>query len=1059
MSEDDGQDGITERVAAIVAADAVGYTRLMADDEKATIAALDRARAVFAEHIKGNHGRVVDTAGDSVLAVFETTGGAVRASVAIQEGLAALNADVPVPRQMQFRIGIHLGDIHEKADGTVYGDGVNVAARLEALSEPGEVTISDAVRGSIRDRLDVGFADLGEHEGKNLSEPVRAYRLLPSGVEVAPVSAGSRGRGPAIAAVVAAVVLIAGVAWWQMQEAEPPQMVTAEGAATDDPVLAMPTGPSIAVLPFENLSGDPEHDYFADGISEDILTQLSRFSGIKVIARNSSFQLRGQALDVQEVGQKLGAQYVLEGSVRRAGDQLRVTVQLLDTEDGAQVWAEAYDRDVDVAALFDVQDAITSEIAGILAGATGVIARSEIELIKRKAPGSLDSYECVLLGHRYQLDPTEVSHVAARDCLEAAVESDPDYAEAWAWLAFLYVEEAMWGFNARPDGPDALTRAEEAAKRALEEDRRNQRAHVALAGVHYARRDIAGFVSEAEQALAINPNDADVLGEMAWRFAYGVDWERGLSMMEKAKALNPLYPGWYNLASFFDYYGRGLDQQALEAARKAAVDHYISYYVLAAVYGQLGRKEEAAAAIDSLLALYPDFRDHAREELEAVLLSDPDYVDRMLEGLEKAGLFDEPEAPSRPVIAVLPFDNLSGDPEQEYFADGITEDIITRLAQYPDILVLGRNTTFQFKGEAVDIPTIAEKLGADYVVEGSIRRGGDTVRVTAQLLGGDEWGHVWAETYDRAHDPGNLFAIQDEITSAIASRIGDYYGAIGEAEFQRSVRRAPDHLSSYECVLRFFEYGRVLSPDTHRAAIDCLEAVVEAEPDYAEAMAFLGEIYLDDVAFGFGASPDSSLQRALELTQRAVAIESDNGSALIRLARAYYLNGDVERAYRATEKSLRLEPNSVDVIAVASDIFVRIGRFERGFEMLELVQELNPNYPPWMNWDIAIVNMARGEYTEAIARLEQTQMDWQYWTPAFIAAAHCQNGDIESGRKSLETALQLNPDLAEVYWREFYFWNKGPDVRPMVDAVGSGLEACGWEVPPDPGPEAFAAPQ
>jgi adenylate cyclase len=297
------------------------------------------------------------------------------------------------------------------------------------------------------------------------------------------------------------------------------------------------------------------------------------------------------------------------------------------------------------------------------------------------------------------------------------------------------------------------------------------------------------------------------------------------------------------------------------------------------------------------------------------------------------------------------------------------------------------------------------------------------------------------------------------MTSAIASRIGDYYGAIGEAEFQRSARRAPEHLSSYECVLRFFEYGRALSPDRHRTAINCLEAVVEAKPGYAEAMAFLVEVYLDDVAFGFGTSPNSSLKGALDLAQRAVAIEPDSGSALIRLARAYYLNGDVDRAYRATEKSLRLEPNSVDVIAVASDIFVRIGKFERGFEMLGLVQELNPNYPPWMNWDIAIVHMARGEYTQAIARLEQTQMDWQYWTPAFIAAAHCRNGDIESGRKALETALQLNPDLADVYWRDFYFWNKGPDVRPMVDAVVTGLEACGWDVPPDPGPEAFAARQ
>ena len=431
----------------------------------------------------------------------------------------------------------------------------------------------------------------------------------------------------------------------------------------------------------------------------------------------------------------------------------------------------------------------------------------------------------------------------------------------------------------------------------------------------------------------------------------------------------------------------------------------------------------------------------------------------MLDGLEKAGLFDETEAPSRPIIAVLPFTNMSGDPEQEYFADGITEDIITRLAQYPDILVLGRNTTFQFKGQAVDIPTIAEKLKADYIVEGSVRRGGDTVRVTAQLLGGDEWGHNWAETYDRTLDPENLFAIQDEITEAVASRIGDPYGAIGLAEVQRSSRQSPKSLSSYECILKYFAHLRNFNPVTHRVARDCLEEVVEAEPGYGEALAFLGNTYIAEVAFNFNASADSSLQRAFDVIERGLAIDPDSGRVRVLLARALYLTDNPERAIREAEDALQLDPNNVEVLAWAGAVFTNTGAYDRAEEIMDKVTALNPNYPVWMNWFMAKAHMARGEYSDAITRLEMTQMEWWYWTKADIAASYCLKGEIERGREALEAALQANPDFAKVFWPETYFWNKGPDVRPLLDAVSNGLEACGWDVPPDLGPEAFANAQ
>jgi adenylate cyclase len=317
----EGPEATRERVAAILAADAVGYSRLMADDEPATVAALDRARAVFAEHVQGNQGRVVDTAGDSVLAVFETTTGAVRASIAIQEGLAELIAPLPEDRRMPFRIGIHLGDIIEKTtDGTIYGDGVNVAARLEALSEPGGITVSDSVHGSIRERLDVGFALLGEHRGKNLKSPVVAYRLLPDGATRSAKPQQRRWLVPGLAAALLAVVAIA----WLTIFRGP----AVETASPDRMAFPLPAEPSIAVLPFDNLSGDPAHDFIADGLSENIIATLAQARGMLVIARNSTFTYKGKAVKVQQVAEELGVQYVLEGSVQIAGENIRVTAQV-----------------------------------------------------------------------------------------------------------------------------------------------------------------------------------------------------------------------------------------------------------------------------------------------------------------------------------------------------------------------------------------------------------------------------------------------------------------------------------------------------------------------------------------------------------------------------------------------------------------------------------------------------------------------------------------------------------------------------------------------------------
>ncbi len=1056
MVADEGQ----RKLAAILAADVAGYSRLMADDERATVRTLTAYRTLFSEYVGGHQGRIVDTAGDSVLATFDSMVEAVEAAVEIQRALANRNQDLPGHRRMHFRVGVNLGDIIVRDDGTIYGDGVNVAARLEGLAEPGGIMISGSAHEQIEGKLDVSLADAGTHDVKNIPRLVRAYRVHLTADEAtdAPRPKLRRRAVPlGVSALVAAIIVASAVWWFALRDTTPP-MLTADGIPTDDPILAMPTGPSIAVLPFNNINDDTGHEYFADGITEDIITRLSHFPDYMVIARNTTFQYKGRAIDVGEVARELSVDFVLEGSVRRDETRVRITAQLIDGNAGSHLWANSFDGDLTAGDIFDIQDAITEQVVTTLADTYGVISLAGYKRSLVRGSADLSAYECVLGAHGYYgSNTTPTEHARVRDCLERAVEIAPDYADAWAWLAAMYRDEHMVGFNAKPN---ALVRAEDAARKAVNLDPQNVEGNLVLAHVRFFKHDIPGFLVSARRTVSINPNSADALASMGMAMGYAGYWEEGLAWTTKAMKLNPRFPPWFQWVFFYDRFRNGEYEVAAERAELGVVPgFYWSNLMQAAAYGKLGRLARGRSAVMALTELYPGYDLEMAEELHRTWNFDDALIADILDGLRKAGLPEPSFAPSRPVIAVLPFDNLSGDPEQDYFSDGITEDIITRLAQVQDILVLGRNTSFQFKGEAIDIETVAQKLGADYVVEGSIRRGGNTVRVTAQLLNGDDGTHLWVETYDRALDPANLFAIQDEITAAVASRIGDPSGAINRAEFQRSVKRAPSQLASYDCVLRYFEYLRVTSELTFRTALDCLESTVAADTNFADALTFLGDLYVDDVAMEFGLSPHATLRSGLNLIQQGVAADPKNGVARVRLARALLLNDQPERAIREAEQALQLAPNNTDVLGTASVVFTNSGQYDRARETMEKVAVLNPNYSAWMNWEPAKGHLARGNYAEAIRSIEKTEMLWWSRTKIFMAAALCANGDTEQGRQMLDKALEEEPNLAEVHWQKMYFWHKGRATRPLLDAVAKGLEACGWNVPPDPGPEAFAVAQ
>jgi adenylate cyclase len=480
------------RLAAILAADATGYSRLMAENEARTIAALERSRGLFKAAIAAAHGRVVDMAGDSVLAVFDSAAGAVAAAVDVQKQLAAAVAAVPDDQRMQFRVGVHLGDIAEKDDGTVYGDGVNIAARIQSMAEPGGVAISQEVHGVVRGKIDADFEDRGEHTAKNIAHPLRLYYV--------------RSR-------------------------DAPHAVL--------PAPSLPDKPSIAVLPFTNMSGDPQQDYFADGIVEDIITELSRFRELFVIARNSTFVYKGKAVDIQQVARDLGVRYVLEGSVRKAANRVRITGQLIEAATRVHLWAARYDGALEE--VFELQDRISESVAGAL-GTT--LTTAEIKRAQRKPPANLDAYDYLLRATPLVIANNSADAEGAIKLLAEALRLNPEYARAHAYTALC--NAMIFRAAAGPSRDLARANCIVHGRRAVELAGDDSTA-LAYAGfaLLVGAQDVATARASLDKAVTLNPNHATAYGYRALVLSMGGDPEQAIQDANRALRLSPLDPGGY----------------------------------------------------------------------------------------------------------------------------------------------------------------------------------------------------------------------------------------------------------------------------------------------------------------------------------------------------------------------------------------------------------------------------------------------------------------------------------------------------------------------------------
>jgi adenylate cyclase len=550
---------LQRKLAAIVAMDIAGYSRLVGDDEEGTLSALRSHREGLTDPLIAEFGgRIANTAGDSILAEFTSAVEAVRCAVAIQEGMDERNKLVPQNRQLRFRIGVNVGDVVQNGNDLL-GDGVNVAARIEALASIGGICLSRSARDQVRDRLDLQFDDLGEIEVKNIDRPVRVFSIATSVV-------------PALNA-------------------------TTQKRSTREPELHFP---SIAVLPFKNLSGDPEQEYFADGIFEDIITELSRFPDIIVIARTSAYPHKGSGEKPEEISQKLGARYLLEGSVRKGGNKVRITAQLVDGRTGHHIWAERYDRDlVDI---FDVQDEITQTV---VANVPSRIASAELNRVKRKPPNELSAYDFVLRGKLHHHKYTSEDNAEALRLLDAAIACDPDYASAYAWKACTLGQALGLGCGGTPD--ELIERNLDAVHKGLSLDENDIECHRILAefGMFYGDWDDAEL--HHAKAFQLNPNDSRIITQRGELFTKLGQAEEGLAWLLKANQCDPLSaPGRAHLLARANFAARKY-QEALNFYKqipKPRPDHLAE---IAACYSKLDQAELSDTYVERTLADKPEF--------------------------------------------------------------------------------------------------------------------------------------------------------------------------------------------------------------------------------------------------------------------------------------------------------------------------------------------------------------------------------------------------------------------------------------------------------------------
>jgi adenylate cyclase len=628
------KDDLSGKLAVILHADVAGSTQLVQQNEQLAHERIRDAFRRFSDTIGKYHGRVQELRGDALLAEFERASDAVTAALAFQsdhqDHLEKINDDI----QPEIRVGVALGEV-VIADSTVTGAGVVLAQRVEQLAEPGGLCITSAVHEALPNRMPFSIESLGEQALKGFDEHVRVYQVqLGSGKSVpSPQQKSNRqvspNNWPRMVVVVVVVMLVAvGIGYWSKSPLPQEQPVFVKSKA-----IPLPDKPSIAVLAFDNLSADPGQEYLSDGISENIITGLSQFPELFVIARQSSFSYKGRAVKAQKIASELGVQYIIEGSVQKSDSRVRVTAQLIDALSGHHLWAQQYDRQWED--IFALQDDITQHIIANIGSFQGPLEKATQDLIKQKAPSDLKAYDYLLLGREHFFLVTKEENVKARELFQKATELDPNYGRGHTWLAWTHFVDLVWGWKNEPELSGKL--ALEHAQLAVSLDNTDAEAHWVLGAVliHTGQWD-KGAIAAYERALALNPNNADLLAEYGWNIPNLGRAEEAVKSIRKAMRLNPVYPDWYGQALMFALYNARRYEEVVAVSKTIDVRHVVTNVVLAGSYAYMGQLDKAHLSVSHVLESNPDFTLGWWRERQN--FSQQVNLDHYMDGLRKAGL-------------------------------------------------------------------------------------------------------------------------------------------------------------------------------------------------------------------------------------------------------------------------------------------------------------------------------------------------------------------------------------------------------------------------------------
>jgi adenylate cyclase len=633
--------GFHRKLTAILSADVAGYSRLMQDDEAATVKTLEAYKQIISDLIKQHRGRVVDSPGDNLLAEFASVVDAVQCAVAIQKELQAHNAELPENRKMQVRIGVNLGDVIVE-ESRIYGDGVNIAARLEALADPGGICVSKTAFDHIESKLPFGYAYLGEQTVKNIAKPVGAYKVLMEPrittigeLRAAPKTETWRTRKIALVYAAALVAVIGAAAVWQFtlhKFQPPPEKVDLRKVA-----FAPPDKTSIAVLPFQNMTGDPQQEYLSDGMAEQLIMGLSQSPDIYVTARTSSFAYKGKSMAVQQIADQLGVRYLLEGSVQRDADHVRMNVQLIDGRNGNHIWADRFDRKYED--LFVLQDQITMAVMEALNAkfTVGVSATNLSTSLKLYRPSSLKSYECYLKGVYHHLRRTKQDIFLARQMFEEAINLDPNFGAAHNGLAHVRMDEIWFGTTTSPE--KSIEQAEQAAQKVIALNPDQPPPYSTLSQIRLLKKDFDKAILYGEKAVELNPNDAGCYFSLGMVLRSVGRYEEAIQNLETALRLSPLRPLPYvnNLA--WSCLGTKQYDKAIllwSETLERNPDYLFGYLGLTAAYELSGNHEKACWAAVNVMRVNPKFSIAVEEKMSPI--KDEASKKRYFDILRSAGL-------------------------------------------------------------------------------------------------------------------------------------------------------------------------------------------------------------------------------------------------------------------------------------------------------------------------------------------------------------------------------------------------------------------------------------